>query len=663
MDKKKVVIATGNAKVANTLLSDIKQVFGDNLTYQVLLSKQPEFAESSAPIDADLYLITGWQNMGNLASRISDISKVLRVTRTISKTGLQRLMMIPPVSRVLVVNDSMRSIMTTQDLLRDIYPELTYVAYAPELYDPTVTIAVTPGEPGYVPTYIEQTVDIGDRHIDTATFVSIFNILNINSTDIYMSLLQYFSTIVERGYLSKQYREDLIHTARWESILHKMEQGLLLTMPNGEILVANEQAERIAGCSIRIGTHTLRDIFPESVVEQLSHMNCDTRTLSISGREIIVKHDTIGLIANVVQHLYFFSDITYLHSLEESVSTRTKEKGFVAKYTFDDIIHRSKAMSDCIERLKIFAKSDMTVLIQGESGVGKELVAQSIHNSSMRRNQPFVAINCAALPESLLESELFGYEKGAFTGAKQSGKMGLFELANNGTIFLDEIGDMPLLLQSRLLRVLQEKQVMRIGGDYMIGVNIRVIAASNQNLEEKIKAGTFRHDLYYRLNVMPCKVAPLRERRDDILPLFLHFAERSGIPDEIASLLMQYDWPGNVRELQNAANYYAMMHDFDNPLPEYIVQSASPRPAAGSDLSRVILKLLSDGALGRTALLEKLRENGHDVSEYALRKELERLETEGLLVKSVGRGGTSISELGLRALESAMPNPAEHTFP
>lgn len=193
-------------------------------------------------------------------------------------------------------------------------------------------------------------------------------------------------------------------------------------------------------------------------------------------------------------------------------------KGFQAAYSFKDICGGSSSIDQCIRYAKRYAHTDLTVLLLGETGSGKEMFAQSMHNASSRRNGPFVAVNCAALPEGILESELFGYDEGAFTGARRSGKMGLFELSHNGTIFLDEIGEMPMSLQSRLLRVLQERRVMRLGGDRVFPVNIRIFAATNQNLIELVQKHKFREDLFYRLNVLTLKIPPLRERPRDIPP-------------------------------------------------------------------------------------------------------------------------------------------------
>lgn len=223
------------------------------------------------------------------------------------------------------------------------------------------------------------------------------------------------------------------------------------------------------------------------------------------------------------------------------------------------LLYRSPAMAAVMETIKRIAPTDVTVLITGESGTGKELVAGEIYQNSARRGKPFIKVNCAAIPAELLESELFGYEPGAFTGARKAGKAGMFELADTGIILLDEIGDMPLPLQTKLLRVLQQRELMRIGGIRPIKLDIRVIASTNKNLREEVRLGRFREDLYYRLNVVPVELKPLRERREDISHLAGHFCEnfnkkygkQTQISPEGMELILNYSWPGNIRELEN----------------------------------------------------------------------------------------------------------------
>ncbi|MDV3427278.1 MAG: sigma 54-interacting transcriptional regulator, partial [Bacillota bacterium] len=232
--------------------------------------------------------------------------------------------------------------------------------------------------------------------------------------------------------------------------------------------------------------------------------------------------------------------------------------------TTEDILGKSKIMKSLKDKIKKIGNSNSTVLITGESGTGKELIARAIHSESDRYDKPFIPINCSAIPESLLESELFGYVKGAFSGANSSGRMGKFELANKGVIFLDEIGDMPLHFQVKILRVLQERKLVRIGSNQQINLDIRIIAATNRDLKELIKENKFREDLYYRLNVIPLNVPPLRERKSDISIIAEEMMEKynvlfnknvRGMDDDVKEILLNYSWPGNVRELENTLEY------------------------------------------------------------------------------------------------------------
>ncbi|SHJ63315.1 regulatory protein, Fis family [Paramaledivibacter caminithermalis DSM 15212] len=237
-----------------------------------------------------------------------------------------------------------------------------------------------------------------------------------------------------------------------------------------------------------------------------------------------------------------------------------KIMGRQAIYTFDKIIGRNKEFLQTMEFAKKIADSKSTILIMGESGTGKEIFAQSIHNHSNRCEEPFIALNCGAIPKNLIESELFGYEEGAFTGAKRGGQPGKFEIADGGTLFLDEIGEMPIDMQTRLLRVIEESTVNRIGSTDEIYINVRIIAATNKDLTEEVKKGNFRKDLFYRLNVLPLRLPPLRKRKDDIPLLIEYFMDRISkrlnkkkvsISDAHMNRLMKYEWPGNVRELEN----------------------------------------------------------------------------------------------------------------
>ena len=293
-------------------------------------------------------------------------------------------------------------------------------------------------------------------------------------------------------------------------------------------------------------------------------------------------------------------------------------------YSFDGIIGGSPKMRQMYALMQRAIESDITVLVRGESGTGKELVARSFHFSSSRKSAPFLAINCAALPETLIETELFGHERGAFTGAMRR-QIGVFERAEGGTVFLDEVGAMQPALQTRLLRVLQERKIRRIGGTTTHSVNVRVIAVTNSNLEDAVRAGTFREDLFYRLAAFPIFIPPLRERREDIPALANHFlkkyTERSGktinaLSTAVLRILLQYDWPGNVRELENAIKRAVLLEtsevlQISSLPPELSPMIASPRhPAAPTG----VLPLVE---VERQAIAHALEAAAHNVTDAA----------------------------------------------
>ena len=284
----------------------------------------------------------------------------------------------------------------------------------------------------------------------------------------------------------------------------------------------------------------------------------------------------MGLNDNQFDKIFMFRDYK---GFRDNISEYTNIKNVIKT---ENILGQTKIMQDLKRKVKKIALSTSTVLVTGESGTGKEVFARSIHNEGNRKSKAFVAINCGAIPDTLLESELFGYVKGAFTGADPMGKIGKFELANKGTIFLDEIGDMPIYLQTKLLRVLQERKITRVGSNKEIDIDVRVIAATNKNLKELIKENKFREDLYYRLNVIPFEIPPLRERIDDIEILIEFFInkytnlldknfENIVMTEEVKKAFYRYSWPGNVRELENTIEFIVNMIGVDGIIDKEVI--------------------------------------------------------------------------------------------
>ena len=327
---------------------------------------------------------------------------------------------------------------------------------------------------------------------------------------------------------------------------------------------------------------------------------------------------------DVIGDLYVYRDVSKEFEVEEMKSEVMRLRTELeTTYSFSGMVGASDQMQQVFALVKQATESDITVLIRGESGTGKELVAKSFHFNSLRKRGPFLPLNCAAIPETLIESELFGHEKGAFTGAARL-RVGAFERARRGTVFLDEIGDMPLVLQAKLLRVLQEREIQRIGGSTSIPVDVRVIAATNKDLESRVKSGEFREDLYYRIAVFPIVVPPLRDRREDIPLLAKHFLEKhaerteksvSGISNAALRLLLQYDWPGNVRELENAIERALLLETTDVLQAHSLPRRLSPILAARRD--RAATAILSLAEVERQALVHALEVSDNNVTEAA----------------------------------------------
>lgn len=357
------------------------------------------------------------------------------------------------------------------------------------------------------------------------------------------------------------------------------------------------------------------------IVVKTGHAEIGQKHRFHNGRESIVHRiplfykDTIiggaGII--LIEDLNYLYEIAEENSLIKTLKVNKASKiadVYKTKYTFDDILTQSYLGEKSKDQAKVYATTDFPILITGESGVGKELFAHSIHSSSNRKSGPFIRVNCAAIPESLIESELFGYEKGAFTGAQSTGKIGKFELANGGTIFLDEIGDFPLGLQAKLLRVLQEKEIEKIGSNEIVQLDIRVIAATNYSLEDKVKENKFRQDLLYRLNVLNLNVPSLKDRRDDIPLLINHFITLmyqnfeiyKKFPDNIIEILKKYSWPGNVRELKNIVERIAVNANEnivkESDIPEYILEEINKNSSISNDNNCK----LKEGSLKNTLL-------------------------------------------------------------
>jgi len=366
-------------------------------------------------------------------------------------------------------------------------------------------------------------------------------------------------------HLKAAFNECQIAESFQKTVISSIPEALIVVDQKGDINLINKNAQKMLGLDPRValGKH-IRDVMGsnnESFLNKVCHNKC------LTDEEVRIYNDdgefsdytlTFNLILTPLKHI--IGKIIILNEIKRARTLVTKMTGAKAKITFNDITGQNSDFQETIRLARIASQSTSNVLLLGESGTGKDVFAQAIHNNSERRNGPYVVINCAAIPRELIASELFGYDEGAFTGSKRGGNPGKFEIADGGTIFLDEIGEMPLELQTSLLRVIENKELMRIGGKRVRSINVRILAATNKDLVEDVSKGNFREDLYYRLNVFTIRLHPLRERRDDIPYLVDRFVKDicatmakkiTAVDDNVLQILMSYSWPGNVRELQN----------------------------------------------------------------------------------------------------------------
>ncbi len=379
-------------------------------------------------------------------------------------------------------------------------------------------------------------------------------------------------------------QQSLVQQRRLNSVLRNLSDGVIAVDAAGIVQSLNPRMAAILGISGEWARERpLSEVIPGFDVTTVlfSDEGEESRILKVAGRTLaanitpIIENEKPDGIVITCQ------EANAIQRADRRIRSQVKPKQFTARYHFEQILGDTAGFRAMLDLARRYANADATVLIHGESGTGKELLAQSIHNASQRQAGPFVAINCAAFPESLLESELFGHEEGAFTGARKGGKAGLIENAHTGTLFLDEIGDMPVTLQTRLLRVLQEREVLRLGATEPTPVDIRVIAATHRDLRKRINEGAFREDLYYRLNILRLAIPPLRERSSDIPMLARSILERQApqgsatdssqaLLDRLMPHLKQHSWPGNIRELENIVERAALsahaLHDKNSPL-------------------------------------------------------------------------------------------------
>lgn len=665
---------------------------------QSLFSAYMEFSSYSLEagikpyINCDLALVPSQEVGERIRKYLLPHTPVIIVRRTVSREAWERIVMIPSRAEVLVVNTYWQMAIQTISVLYEL--GLRNVKLIP--FDNTksdsyahIRYAITVNERDYVPKHIANIIEIGPRLVNVSSLFDILTTLNLVATETLAILRGHERDMMplNPGFVEMLNQFHETH-ASVSGTLDMLDDAALIFDADYHVHIYNKKMTEVFPPSEhQLINLPLVNLFPERLLPMLMDRSpIRDELIHIKGKDYLLSKSLVFHDENLQEGMLLLRARESIESQSGRMAYALRHAGSHTKYSFRDIQGGNANLHRILRLAERAAKSSSDILIEGESGTGKELFVQSIHNASPRADAPFIAFNCAALSGSLMESELFGYEEGSFTGASRKGKHGLFEAASGGTIFLDEISEIPMDMQAKLLRVLQEREIIRVGSVRPIPIDIRIIAATNMDLYELVRQKKFRLDLYFRLNVFNIKIPALRERADDIPELVAFFLKQHGIhtdfPQETMHIFQCYDWLGNIRELKNCMEYMVNIGEGFLPqnLPEHIrlrtdAQIKEPRPAtAPADFRNetdpmavpacdatdmLLLKLLYEASnnhqhIGRKRLAEAVSERQGYLSEQSARHRLERLSRLGYVTFARGRGGTMLTLQGLACLREDM---------
>lgn len=706
--KKKICFLSHNKNTQEYVINQLTTYLGEYINIKgISLEDLSENEKANDEIDNfDLYLTTSFSLCEKVFDKKISEQKVLLADRAFNTENIDKLFDLDSGTKALFVGNTEETATRGINLVRKIgidYIELTPYSPGNNLdIAPDIITAITTGSPHLIPQNIKKIIDLGVVGLDLSTYVEIIRRLKLP-----IELINKISQNYLREIYDLSLRRQIVVQSNsnmkkeFEMILDTVSEAIISIDRKGYITLINNCAGELLGVDgVQFIDRPFNDLIPNVEINDIlkNEVHLDNKIKKIKGMNCVINSESIIDISNKFAGIVFLlKEVGEVQKIETKIRRELKVKDHNAKYKFQDIIGESDEVNHLIHLAKKFAKTDFTILIEGESGTGKELLTQAIHNYSNRNLSPFVAINLAALPENLVESELFGYEGGAFTGAKKEGKRGLFEEAHNGTILLDEIGDASPEVQKKLLRVLEESEVRRVGGSNIIPVNVRVIAATNKNLLEMVDKKEFRSDLYYRLCTIVLSIPPLKSRGKDILELAYYFGSRFfkgerriELSNEVTDLFLSYSWPGNIRELENVINYLCTMltdnnyvtieylplymqkinrsgvnKDFINPtsnnenkleMIKHSLDKAEQLEMATKILQEINIASTINKGVGRIYLQSQLKQNGVNCNDYQLRKLLNTLDSIGLIKQGTTRQGSKITELGIEFLKYARIN-------
>lgn len=686
---KKIAVVALDPLAGASYTKEVRDLFGE---YAEVVGYSVRDGSAAGVLPrADLFAIStdAYGSAEEEARHVPIDSQIMSIEVTFYWETLKKLFEIPQGTKVLFVN-------VTSNMAREAITQLSSLGvnhlqiipyYPGAVLEETVDIAVTPGESRFVPPSVKTVIDCDHRPCSYGMMVEIALRLGLEYLPETESFMNYAKVVA-----SNHYSFDLMYakSRRQESQMHilaeSLDEGLIGVNETGDIFVCNKKACQIARISeeLTMGKKG-EEVFPYIPFYQVLREKkaVPEKIIRLFGTDISLAVVPVVRKENCIGAFAMLQKFNEQESRQNALRRQMMQKGHYARYTLDDVIGISTAITETKNILRKMAATDSPVLLMGETGTGKELMAHALHQASRRADGPFIAINVAAMPENLLESELFGYEEGAFTGAKKGGRPGLFEFAHQGTLFLDEVEGMSLSMQVKLLRVLQEGEIMRVGGGSIIRVDVRIVAATNESLEEKIQDGSFRKDLYYRLNALTVEIPPLRKRGDDIFLLLDYFMRKMGgdftLSEGVKAFLRRHPWPGNIRELQNAVEYFNYLakpviglSDLPPTMTRFVDDGSDDGEGEVNDnkaddkeadmayqaavdkkqfvLNQLALAWKEGKTAGREKILEAAKKDHISMTQKQVRDLLDELAKEGLIQVGRGRGGSKITEKGLNKL-------------
>ncbi|HWR30093.1 MAG TPA: sigma 54-interacting transcriptional regulator [Negativicutes bacterium] len=674
MQKSIAVLATGK-KSSQVMAEQIRQVFSNDAITVTPYWLDELRHNPRPPIVADLALLSCNAVKEVLSPFIHPTVPLLIANRTLRLDVIDQLLELPIGCKTLLVTKTTVGATEALETLGEIgFSQLSVHSLLIDDYAicASITTVLLFDEPEQIPKWATKVIDLGVREIELSSLVALAHKLNEPlKTNIPISI-QYLQEIVHRSQrMLKSAKTVELLNRQLSVVLNNVTDCLIVVDADFIIRFLNDTAQAFLGLQSREAVgQSLQQLIPElqEIVSLEYDCSPEKRVVTLAERTYHVDLQTLNDVeGQQISAIITLRNVTEVLRMENEVRQALRKRGYVSQYTFANIVGNSSTIQEAVGVATKLSASDLNVMIHGENGTGKELFAHSIHSASPRASGPFIAVNCAALSPTLLESELFGYEDGAFTGAKKGGKSGLIEQADKGTLFLDEIGDITLEAQTKLLRVIQERALMRIGGGRIIPVNIRIIAATNKDLQDMVAKGQFRQDLFYRLFVAPLYIPPLRDHSEDIPAMLESFMQEyhiagSYIDNELLECLRSYSWPGNIRELSNIVQYAGVISDSSSSFKKAIFNrihswrensTRFPIDLQPEDLPLYIsiLNVFAEAGqknlrIGRQSLCNHLRLQHPAITEQSLRSRIAKLANAGFLESGVGRQGTQITNSG-----------------